>query len=153
MSTLLALLLAGCGATAEPSGVVCPSLPVHARAAVVLSSGLGAGTFDVTLAKDGGAAESCTITVGGVEGIDDKSVPGMVRGPLTQTSTTCAGVTVGTINDDGTVHSLDVEGTPATFTLALAQGGRSLGSLTATPDYTPDACGFIEPTLQFAVTP
>lgn len=148
MSPLFALLLAACATTPEP--VPCPSLPIHPRAAVRLSTGLGAGTYDVTLTT-GGPTEACTMTVSGVEGIDETSMPGMVRGPLTQTATTCTGVDIGGINSDGTVGVLDVEGTPATFTLTLARGGASLGSVTATPDYTPDACGFISPQVQFPI--
>lgn len=151
----LALALVALLVACTPRGgemVVCPSLPHNPHAALMLSHGLGTGTYDVSL-EIAGATEHCAITVGPLGPGDEVSVPGMVQGPTTAVDTTCTGLGAGTMGMDGRLASVDVRGTPASFTVTIRQGDRTLGTLTASPDYTPDACGMVQPLLTLEVAP
>lgn len=142
----VSLVLAAC----TPSAAPCPSLPNVPRATLELSPGLGEGTYDVKLAA-GDAAETCTITVGKPD--PAVNMGGMVRSPMTQTSTTCVGLAIEGIHQDGTVGALRVPGTPKSVRVELSRAGKPVAQVSATPDYTPDHCGFVRPLVPMTVAP
>jgi hypothetical protein len=108
------------------------------------------GEVQVELEADG-ARESCTITVEGIGPARD--LGGMVAGPTTRTATTCKGLDVRGISNEGHVAILSVGGTPARVTLRVKRGGKLLGEGTFTPSYAPDECGFRKPLVSLPLAP
>lgn len=153
MVTFWVAVVALLGCSTPPQEIPCVDLPRVDRAVLLFpgAQGLGAGTWDLRYSA-GDQAETCTITVGALGPSDATSMPGMVRGPTTQTSSTCNLVEVSGMNDDGSVGALDVKGTPPKFKVEIAQGDRLVGSVEASPDYTPDRCGFVQPHVELPLS-
>ena len=170
MSLTIPVLLAACTAKStgsestgaaskpKPEEVVCPAIAKSPRATIDLGEGAmrANGSYEVEVEVEG-ERESCSFTLTGVspsttECVGDECT---AASPTTQTASTCASIGIGGTQDDGSVRFLAIGGTPHHIGLRLTHAGETLASGTATPDYTPDECGFIEPvvTLSGEFTP
>jgi len=136
-----AVLLAGC--QNKPSPPICPSIAIQPHFAVLLEPSLRQeGATDVELEIDG-QREVCTISASGIGPAKDRGA--VVESPTTRTETSCQGLTVSGISTDGGIGKLSIPGTKAAIKVKLTRGGKVLGEGSFSPDYRPDACGFVKP--------
>jgi len=142
---LSSLALLALGACTSSSGTTkpdvadkpkpCPSIYKAPHAEIDFEPALGqAGTFDVDLTIDG-QAQTCQLTVAGIG--PSQADGNVVRSPSTRTETTCKGLYVSGIYDNGHLAGLKTEGTPARVALTLKKGNAVMAKGDFTFAYKP----------------
>lgn len=142
-------LITGCWS--KPPAPSCPSILIPPHFSLLLEPSLRQeGPTDVEVEFDG-ERETCTISVSKVSPAQDLGE--VVRGPTTEANTTCKGLTISGIANDGGIVSLSTPVTKTEVKIKLARGGKVLGEGSFKPDYRPDECGFVQPnaTLKLAL--
>ncbi|MCA9642526.1 MAG: hypothetical protein H6718_16190 [Polyangiaceae bacterium] len=103
------------------------------------------GTYEVSVNADA-KSELCTVSIKSIGA--SKRLGDVKTAPSTQAATSCKLIHVVEFADDGSLDSFWTEGTPRSIHVRVSRDGEVYGDGTATPDYTGDECGVVQPDVR-----